>query len=600
MRTTLASRIIGLAALYCIVFIFLVIVQFSSKGNFTLSTGTMTIRGRYLPDNSSETAQLDVSSSQITGGARVFFEGIEFNLKEERGKGLMLAGTGGVTPVNPEVMLLSENSARFILPGGSAVIFSTVQSPRGTELQVNAEFANNISEITVPVSPRRSSLVRDSGQIGILFSGSRYFLSTSGHELEDGKIILTRDNSFISYRARSRQRVFNPSDYMLTQAQNYEGNVRNWQNSIFTYWNQNVAAITTPFQNENDVIAFMSESIQRGNYISAVNTFRENYRNSPRLTYRSSVYIGRTAEAYPTFIAAENTKMDMILRLIRERSLAIFKEEHILDYLFTRSSTTLANEVIEIINNTEPQMLNIDYCAGLLEAFSDLRRWRTDSASLAGNSMEQLTNQILTLIGENLNRNNENNTIYISTSEGNNPEYNMRLGKALLSLQVSQGTEHSNVDWNTIGKSLVLSTFGRGDPRPHDGRLHNILNPVEYNPRAVWLTDTGHWAWTVSSSARATYIGGNMNIAFSFPVNMNHYVMIRGVRPFIRIQIHGMDWRSDSQFEIYDSSGWVYYPQEQVLVLKLRHRSTVENVRIIYRSEEPLPATTASEGNTVD
>jgi hypothetical protein len=50
-----------------------------------------------------------------------------------------------------------------------------------------------------------------------------------------------------------------------------------------------------------------------------------------------------------------------------------------------------------------------------------------------------------------------------------------------------------------------------------------------------------------------------------------------------------MDWRSDSQFEIYDSSGWVYYPQEQVLILKLRHRSTTENVRIIYREAPPPP-----------
>jgi hypothetical protein len=69
---------------------------------------------------------------------------------------------------------------------------------------------------------------------------------------------------------------------------------------------------------------------------------------------------------------------------------------------------------------------------------------------------------------------------------------------------------------------------------------------------------------------------------------MTHHIIIRGIRPFIRLQIHGMDWRTDSQFERYDSSGWVYYPQDQVLILKLRHRELVENIRIIYR-EEPQP-----------
>jgi hypothetical protein len=50
-----------------------------------------------------------------------------------------------------------------------------------------------------------------------------------------------------------------------------------------------------------------------------------------------------------------------------------------------------------------------------------------------------------------------------------------------------------------------------------------------------------------------------------------------------------MDWRTDSQFEIYDSSGWFYHSQEQVLVLKLRHRAAIENIRIIYVAETPRP-----------
>ena len=86
---------------------------------------------------------------------------------------------------------------------------------------------------------------------------------------------------------------------------------------------------------------------------------------------------------------------------------------------------------------------------------------------------------------------------------------------------------------------------------------------------------------------------------------MTHYAIIRGVRPFISIQIHGRDWRSDPQFERYESSGWVYYQQEQVLILKLRHFSATENMRIIYRFAErpppPPPVTAESDsGNTVE
>jgi hypothetical protein len=70
---------------------------------------------------------------------------------------------------------------------------------------------------------------------------------------------------------------------------------------------------------------------------------------------------------------------------------------------------------------------------------------------------------------------------------------------------------------------------------------------------------------------------------------MTHYVIICGIRPFIRLQLYGADWRSEAQFERSDSSGWVYYQQSQILVLKLRHRTAVENVRLIYREAPPPP-----------
>jgi hypothetical protein len=47
-----------------------------------------------------------------------------------------------------------------------------------------------------------------------------------------------------------------------------------------------------------------------------------------------------------------------------------------------------------------------------------------------------------------------------------------------------------------------------------------------------------------------------------------------------------MDFRTDPQFERYDSSGWSYNAQEQTLLLKMRHRATVEHVRIFYRAGE--------------
>jgi hypothetical protein len=130
----------------------------------------------------------------------------------------------------------------------------------------------------------------------------------------------------------------------------------------------------------------------------------------------------------------------------------------------------------------------------------------------------------------------------------------------------------------------LSALFTGGD---NSGELYNILASNENAPKAARLTDT-HWVWTVSSSVSGSYINGNLNISVNFPVNQTHYIIIHGVRPFLNVRLHDINFRTDSQFERYDSSGWVYYSQDQVLILKLKHRVTVENISIIYR-QEPQP-----------
>jgi len=582
MKKPLTSRIIGLASLYCVVFCILVILQFSNMGNFSISIGGMNIRGRYL-----EKQQLaDQEAQAITGGVKIFYGGLDFSLKEERGKGLTLTSVNGSNlPINPQKILISGNAASFIFSEGTVISFSSIDSANGQELHIDAKFSSNISEVTIPVSPRRSSLVKDSGQLGIMYGGMRYVFSSLGQELEKGYLTLSKDSSFISYRSRGKQRAFDPSDYIIAQVGNYDNILRSWQTKNYNRWNQNAASL----QYEDDIIAYAVQSLLRGNYSNALASIPDDFRNSARQTYRSSVFVGGTANAYRSLSSYENEKNSLITRLVGEKSLNILKEEHILDFLFTRNNLVLANEVINIINNTAPDMLVSDHCPGLLEVYYDLKKWRTDPT----NPIEHLTSKMLSLVSDNLNHDTEKDAVYASSQESNNSEYSMRLGKAL----VYWADSTQNTEWAGIGRSLIISAVANGNA----GRLHNILNPAEYYPRASLLTNEGIWAWTVSPTIRAYYTDGNLNISVAFPSNMAHFMIIRGVRPFLRIQIHGMDWRTDSQFERYDSSGWMYFPEDQTLILKIRHRATTESVRIIYRmTAEPVVEESSEAGAVIE
>lgn len=576
MRKPLFSRAAGLTILYCAVFFVLVLLQFSGKGNFSLSTGAITIRGRYLKEShlsaQSVNQVLPEGIREITGGVKLFYGGLEFSLNVNRGKGLALLGAGGALYVDPEYLILAGNTVRFGLPGGTELVFSSFDSQRGNELKINAEFADNVSKVIIPITLRRSSLTRDNGQLGVWYGGSVYSFGNTGSELENGVITLSSENLFISYRSRDKLQIYEPADYIIGRAQNYQNEIQNWKDINFSRWNLNAPSM----QNEDDIIAFFSESLARGNYLSATASIPRNFINSSRQTYRSALYAGGISNAYRLLTLDEREKLNLITNLTTEGSLEIFKEAHILEFLYNRNNASLANNIINLIQNANPESLVSDYCPGLLEAYIDFRLWYPS----AENPVERLTEQILLLVSESLNRMTENDLVLASNSEGINSQFSLRLGKALISwAEINQ-----NTDWENIGKSLILSALA--DNEDNAGKFYNILNLGENNPRAARLTES-HWTWTVSSSVRASYTDGNLNISVNFPVNQTHYMIIYGVRQFLRIQIHGIDFRTDSQFEQYDSSGWMYYPQDQILILKLKHRVTVENVRVFYRAEEP-------------
>jgi hypothetical protein len=182
-------------------------------------------------------------------------------------------------------------------------------------------------------------------------------------------------------------------------------------------------------------------------------------------------------------------------------------------------------------------------------------------------------------------------------------EFNLRLGKALLVWAEALGNE----DWSSLGRSIILSCLSLEDdlgtvpsalivnegeaageggvvPRISSARLYRILQPGEYYPRAAMIVSSinGLWAWTAAPAISAAREDSVLDIAVTFPVGEAHYLMIRGVSPFTAIQIYGTDWRTDPDFERYDSSGWRYEAQDQILVLKMKHRTAVEHIRIFY------------------
>jgi hypothetical protein len=86
----------------------------------------------------------------------------------------------------------------------------------------------------------------------------------------------------------------------------------------------------------------------------------------------------------------------------------------------------------------------------------------------------------------------------------------------------------------------------------------------------------------MSPSIAASFENNVLDIGVSFPVNQTHYLLIPGIGAFSKIQLNNMDYRSDPQFETYNSPGWAYSASERTLLIKLVNKSQLEHIKIFF------------------
>jgi hypothetical protein len=399
-------------------------------------------------------------------------------------------------------------------------------------------------------------------------------------------------------QTEAAQKKFNPADFAITQAQSvqtFNDALDRWRDQSFAFWSRTAAR----HSDEDTVIAYNADSVRRGVYRTAVASTPAAFRSGSRRSYRSSVYLGGMAQARRSFTAAEQETLSRISRLISEKSPDLLKESRIFEFLSLRGLTDQITGALESLRSIDAAVLTLEYCPGIFEAYADVR----SLFPRAENPLEPLIEPACNLVAGGLVKDAERDTVLVYRDGVAESKLNLQLGKALRTWAGDTGDA-----WAALGRSLILSVLSLADDSgavpalvPAEGGetsedtdnrisaalLYRILNPGEFYPRAAAIVSGADkiWAWTASPLVSAAQNGESLNISVSFPINETHYMIIRGLRPFVRLQLYNIDYRSDPQFERYDSSGWVYYPQDQILVLKMKHRTTIEHVRIFFREQ---------------
>ena len=590
MKKYVLPRIFGLLALYAGILLLLGTIQFSGKGAFTKQVGSLLIAGHYR-------SQEHPNQYVLAGGLSVSFAGMEFSLiGAEDGFGL-IKSDGQKEQAQPETMLVSGNTVAFGLTGGTELVFSAGgYAQENPELEIRASLARGVNSLVLPYKPLKTANIQDQadGQLVVVTGDLMYRFGRSLTGAERHALILTIEEPSIAYEVvpEARELVFNPKDFIIGAGYDkpsYDKVIARWRDQSYTLWSRSMAGSN----NEDLVVAYTGEAVGRGTYASAVASVPSGFLNGSRRTYESSVFLGRLDQGLRSLAAAEREKMSRLSQLADQGSLDFLREPHVFAYLAARGDDELIEKAGTLARDLEPSAISKDILIGILEGYADWSAAFPEKPNPFGAAIAQT----YLIIAQGIKKAPSGDRVFVFFDTAD-IEFNLRLGKALMVYAESAG----NNDWAAIGRSLVASVIALAadtgtapaflrllpdgavaedtdSPRVSAARLYRLLNPGENYPHATRIQGR-MWAWTGASNLTVTRENTMLDIAVTFPVGETHYLLIRGVPTPNRLQLYDIDYRTAPDFERYNSSGWSYSGAEQTLLIKMRHRSPVEHIRI--------------------
>jgi hypothetical protein len=607
----------GLLFLYLGIFVILVMIQFAKQSGFTRHIGSMTVSGYYgAPSVRTADAggEIPAAAYSLEGGVTVSFGGIEFRLRDD-GEFVFLRRNGEKQPLLPQTMGVYGSSAIFGFEGGTQLIFNALNAATtgGPELQITGQIGEEYEGLEIPYRILRTSRIRDAGdgQFVVIAEGIPY---SFGQSQLDGsrRVLILGDRDVTAYyraiqeSAVPEQKGSDPENFIIAAARDevlYNETVNRWRDEVYSFWS---SAVRTT-DDEDLVVAYAGESIGRGSYQEAMAGISSAFLRRTSWSYNASVYLGRLDIGLRSLSAYERDTAARLSALVAAKSEDLFLESHVIEFCGIRGYNQILDGAAELARSLDSSFISPNLIPGILEGYTEWRtyRFRED------NPFENLIESVCLAVYDGIRENTAGDRVLYFRDDRADTEYNLRLGLALDRYGRIPGRE----EWGALGRSLVVSVLSltEGGSLPEelilpgaeevggDVKIPVAVNPLPGRARidalslyrrfpaaayphavSIDIPVSGVWAWTASDSVTVFRENNVLDIAVSFPAGQTHYMLIRGLRPFVKLQLYGIDYRTDPQFERYDSSGWSFSSSEQTLLLKLKHRSQVEHIRVFY------------------
>lgn len=609
MKSGALRRGAGLIVLYVGIFVLLVLAQFSKGPGFTQRADGLVASATFPKAARGQAA--------LPERIRVSYAGLTLEISQ-KAPAEAVAADGSTRQLFPRAIAKIEGGVRVDLSSNYVLRAVVEKGDRDRfSLSVDPPDGSAAASIRLPLSARSSIPYASNGKLVLSAGGGSYevALRSASIERDAGRLVLGSDGKgfgdvAIARAAMSAARPSQQAEKLVARAPKdaaaFAAAIAPWRDKAWTALSSarlDAEALTwkaadgTAAFSEKALAAYLAESLSRGAYGPSFEIAKGARKKWPdKLSFLTAPYLGDVLSKMRSMEAADAAEVKRIAQLVSDASPALCEKEGLVRFLLDRSPSNLASAGLGVLASLDPAKFSLRQAVGLLGCVSDsLAMLKGPENPLAekGSAAGRIVSAV---------RQAPEGFFLCAEEDGS---CDLRLSALAGRYLAAYGELAGKPDLVGVGQGLIEGAMGVADDKGFaparltirsgavDQRMGSLgpeeLYPVvadnPYYPHEVSFykeAGAGEWAWTCAPSLALLSGASGSVFTARFPEGQAHYMAVYGIGTFKNIQLYGIDYSADREFEVYNASGFVYDAGSRALYLKMKHKKESEDIRLSF------------------
>ena len=572
-------KAIGLLIVDIVIIIGIFILQFRTDSSILKKIGNLQI--------SMAKQENESNSDELQNKLEVSYNGITLHTDDSNSIKIIQKDD----PVAKNLKLInyeeSELQYTFHFTENVSLVFMLTQNDAESPLTIYADIPKDVTDLYIPFNFANNLNILKQDTNRIVLEGKKQNWSINAAEIAENHLHFTYAENLAHYAIYDETKKFeleNLTTLASAQKQEYDNTVSTITANLITSFK---SSLNDNSFTEQAVIAYIAAMAQNGNYKSAIDDIPQDYKKSDSRTYLSAPFLNNLANMNTLLDSAIKESNNQIKNAAASGLFDIFTTENLAAKFCIYPDKA---DVLTILRNAALADLSkatVAQVSGMMRTYVEIAPLNSEYAAILQTAMEDCVQRITAACTF------ENEVLTIS--ENDTFLSVVQAAEAGISL-MRYGLSVNNDTYIKAGRVIVNSYLGESSS--FDLRTLTTLYPLlaydnSFYPHIQLIHGSGKdvmWAWTCANDIKYSKDDeGALVLTITFPLEHTHYVIFKGIPAFEQIFIYDMAFRTDPRFETYNSSGYVYKSDSKTLLLKSRHKSEKEDIRMSYT---PVPKAT--------